>query len=755
MSSDITPERIRCAYETAKVALLAEMVSEPVAADDPVQKLLDTPVSEMRHWVGELSTSALSTATAVMALEQMRRQYVSAGRVVPEAWNRLIHGGIEWLIAHQNKDGGWGDTVKSISNISTTMLCHAVLHTVGQDFQPDPDRAVDADLKLDAPTCDRVRLESLTYAAAYIDRAGGVKAVIARYGKDRTFSVPILTHCALAGLVDWDDVISLPFELACIPARFYAAVRLPVVSYALPALIAIGQVRFHFRPSWNPLRRWLQRWAKPASLRVLERIQPPNGGFLEATPLTSFVTMSLAAMGLIDHPVTQRGIEFIVASARASSDPIHRVEGAAENDAEPRPHECGHYERVSWPIDTNLATWVTTLSINALGDDVPLDARPGLRAWLLRQQYRVVHPYTNAASGGWAWTDLPGGVPDGDDTPGAMLALMKMSGVKIKHDGGVSGGTWKSEAALNRAMEADVVDATKSDDLQRVASVDANALFAAASWLIALQNRDGGIPTFCRGWGTLPFDRSSPDLTAHVIRAQRTVMELSAGRWDEQRTRADWHGIRRIEFIDLIANVGNGLRFLEKAQRPDGSWLPLWFGNQQAPNDENPTYGTAKVLAAFQALGRMSDESAVRGARWLVENQNPDGGWGAGLGTPSSIEETALALEALLGQRSHHAPLDEPSAETARNDDQTSILPSERQGRSAPHAEREGYVEGDETAISLGLSWLIARVEDGRFREPSPIGFYFAKLWYFEALYPLIFTVAALRKAVGVEGRGP
>ena len=31
--------------------------------------------------------------------------------------------------------------------------------------------------------------------------------------------------------------------------------------------------------------------------------------------------------------------------------------------------------------------------------------------------------------------------------------------------------------------------------------------------------------------------------------------------------------------------------------------------------------------------------------------------------------------------------------------------------------------------------------------EPSPIGFYFAKLWYFERLYPLIFTVAALGRA--------
>lgn len=29
-----------------------------------------------------------------------------------------------------------------------------------------------------------------------------------------------------------------------------------------------------------------------------------------------------------------------------------------------------------------------------------------------------MHPYTQAASGGWAWSDLPGAVPDADDTGG-------------------------------------------------------------------------------------------------------------------------------------------------------------------------------------------------------------------------------------------------------------------------------------------------------------------------------------------------
>ena len=81
----------------------------------------------------------------------------------------------------------------------------------------------------------------------------------------------------------------------------------------------------------------------------------------------------------------------------------------------------------SWPIDTNLATWVTTLSINALaaaGELDQLDRKDELRDWLLKQQYKKRHPYTGADPGGWAWTDLPGGVPDADDTPGAILAML-------------------------------------------------------------------------------------------------------------------------------------------------------------------------------------------------------------------------------------------------------------------------------------------------------------------------------------------
>ena len=323
MKFDVSVNQLQKCYDVACQTLLAER-------------------NVHGHWTGELSTSALSTATAVMALEMVRRDDKA---VDASHFSTLIERGLRWLADHQNDDGGWGDTTKSISNISTTMLAHASLHAAGRDeFQ-----------------------QSQQAARQYIDRVGGVQAVLKRYGKDRTFSVPILTHCALAGLVDWQDVIALPFELACVPARLYKTVRLSVVSYALPALIAIGQIRFHHRKPRNPITRLLRRWAQEPSLKLLERIQPVNGGFLEAAPLTSFVTMSLAGMGLSGHRVARRGVQFLVDTVRDDG---------------------------SWPIDTNLATWLTTLSVNALANDLPDEDRPAIREWLLSQQYRQTHPYT-------------------------------------------------------------------------------------------------------------------------------------------------------------------------------------------------------------------------------------------------------------------------------------------------------------------------------------------------------------------------
>jgi len=47
-------------------------------------------------------------------------------------------------------------------------------------------------------------------------------------------------------------------------------------------------------------------------------------------------------------------------------------------------------------------------------------------------------------------------------------------------------------------------------------------------------------------------------------------------------------------------------------------------------------------------------------------------------------------------------------------------------------------------ALFRGTNWLVERIQTKLWVNPAPIGFYFAKLWYFEQLYPIIFTTGAL-----------
>ena len=97
----------------------------------------------------------------------------------------------------------------------------------------------------------------------------------------------------------------------------------------------------------------------------------------------------------------------------------------------------------------------------------------------------------------------------------------------------------------------------------------------------------------------------------------------------------------------------SGHRSSPRAQREDGSWVPLWFGNEADPNAENPTYGTARVVSALNSIspGRLPrfDHLTESGGLWLDTSQGSDGGWGGSSGVPPSVEETAISVEALAG----------------------------------------------------------------------------------------------------------
>jgi squalene-hopene/tetraprenyl-beta-curcumene cyclase len=448
--------------------------------------------------------------------------------------------------------------------------------------------------------------------------------------------------CGTLGDKPWQHVIALPFELAALPRTWFGAVGLPVVSYALPALIAIGYTRFKNAPPawWNPLR-WIRALTWSRIRPMLQTLQPSSGGYLEATPLTSFVTMALAGAGQLDHPCLPLAVEFLTRSMRDDG---------------------------SWPIDTNLATWGTTLAVRAqegsagtsilrsTAKDEP--ARSSVRTWLLNQQYRETHPFTNAPPGGWAWTDLPGGVPDADDTSSALIALKTLSA---------------------------------SDPELRHSSFVIRHCIPGITWLLDLQNRDGGMPTFCRGWGALPFDRSTPEITAHALLAWWT--------WHDELPPAIQNRI--------VAATRHALRYLQRVRTAENAWIPLWFGNEHTHDESNPVYGTAQVVHYLGENARLAAQARdliQSGLGYLITAQKADGSFGGDATTPPSIEETAVALHALSSSSSTQQ-------------------------------------------LASGIGWLLTATRHGTHFPTAPIGLYFARLWYHEQLYPVVWTLAALRAA--------
>jgi squalene-hopene/tetraprenyl-beta-curcumene cyclase len=559
------------------------------------------------YWDGRLSSSALGVAVAVTALYFYDKNENAS----------VIASGLNWLKQSINADGGFGDSPKSQSNVSTSLLCYAAVKVTSGEHSNER-LITQLSVYLNAQNID-VNSERL------------IQSILDFYQTDRTFSVPILTMCALSGVPSkeaFDSIPQLPFELSLLPRSFYSALNLSVVSYAIPALIAVGIAIFKHKRRQNPLVKLIRQTAVNKSLRLLREIQPESGGYLEAIPLTAFVCLCLIESGYRDLEVVRDGIAFLKRTQR---------------------------EDGSWPIDINLSTWVTTLAVKSVKNHPDLltsEDNQRLTNRLLAIQNKQVHPFNGTQPGGWGWTSHSGSVPDGDDTPGVILALL----------------------ALNQENPESV----------RI------AILEGCNWLRQLQNNDGGFPTFSRGWGKLPFDQSCSDLTGHGL--------LAVAKTDDVFQQA----LSKKEYPKFKKMFVKAAIYLRKNQSSEGSWLPLWFGNQQTTKHTNPVYGTARVVAYLNEtmktrLGQEYEHilklMIIDGCQFLTSVQNRDGSWGGARNVPGSIEETALAVTALV---------------------------------------QNGFHE----ECKSGINWLTEKTKsDGLIA--APIGLYFASLWYDEEMYPL------------------
>jgi len=570
------------------------------------------------YWEGTLSSSALGIAVAVAALH-----FYNAEENFTE-----ISGGLKWLENNINADGGFGDSPRSESNVSTSLLCYAAAKVTGANHNNS---------NLLAQLGNYLRSQKIEVNSEQL-----IQAILDFYKTDRTFSVPILTMCALCGVPGseaFDAIPQLPFELSLLPRSLYSALNLSVVSYAIPALIGVGIAIFRHKKRKNPLMRLIRQASVKKSLRLLRKIQPVSGGYLEAIPLTAFVSLCLIESGYRELEVVRDGIGFLKRTQR---------------------------EDGSWPIDIDLSTWVTTLAVKSMKNHPEILSekdKVSITDHLLAIQNKQVHPFNGTQPGGWGWTSYPGSVPDGDDTPGTVLALI----------------------SLNES---------NPDKIK-------NAVIDACNWLLDLQNNDGGFPTFSRGWGKLPFDQSCADLTGHSALSLAKTLHI----FRDSLSKSQFRRYQKAFVRSLI--------YLRRCQDETGFWLPLWFGNQLTSDHTNPVYGTARVTVYLNEtlnteIGK--DYEIVlklmirRGCEYLISVQNDDGSWGGAKNIQGSIEETALAVTALIQNGFH-----------------------------------------DE--CSNGLDWLDQKIKsDGL--VASPIGLYFASLWYDEEMYPLAAYLECLSASI-------
>ncbi len=528
------------------------------------------------HWVGTLSSSALATAMAIVALQLAD----------PARYRDRMQRGRRWLLQTQAADGGWGDAVVDAANINATSLALAALvYTAGADEDPT-----------DPPGLQRAR--------ARLDLFGGLAAV----GDPQrcTLSGPCRSVAALAGLMDWQRIKALRPEVILLPRQLRRTISTTFAAYLSLALLHTHQAP---RPL-NALPTY--RRASNRALDWLARAQGPNGSFEESAFLTAVIITGMLASGRRQLAWLPAAIDFVAASQR---------------------------EDGSWPIDRDLETFdtsLTVLALHELGAAIPRAERA--RDWLLARQLTAECFPTGAPPGGWAWA-MPSGWPDTDDTSYTVLALLAL-------------GLPANTPALRRG----------------------------AHWLEQMQNRDGSWSTFVRD-SSMPFDHACPYIIGHVLCALEACGRLA----------------RRPEVL------ARALTYLARVQRYDGSFGSVWFREAMAgtsavvealadcglahsdmarrarayllgSQNEDGGWaglrgqaGTAEETAwALMALLRCPmDEASQRalraGAGWLIAEQRADGTWTAApiglyysaMWYADSHYAVALPLRALARAQAH------------------------------------------------------------------------------------------------------
>ncbi len=146
------------------------------------------------------------------------------------------------------------------------------------------------------------------------------------------------------------------------------------------------------------------------------------------------------------------------------------------------------------------------------------------------------------------------------------------------------------------------------------------AIVRAVDWIITMQCKPGG-------WAAFDLDNDQDWLNAHPYGDLKAMIDPNTA----DVTARVLEMLGRLPDNLAADRRDRALTYLMQAQESDGSWFGRWGVNY--------IYGTSGVLAALSLVAPTYQSSINRGAKWLVQCQNPDGGWGE---TCASYQDASL-----------------------------------------------------------------------------------------------------------------
>ena len=520
-------------------------------------------------------------------------------------WGKLAN----FILSRQREDGSWGQYYQAPGDVSTSVECYFAL-------------------KLAGVSVDR---EEMRKAREFILSCGGVAKV-------RVFTKIWL---ALFDQWDWKGTPAMPPELMLLPTwspvniyEFSSWARATIV----PMLIILTHKPLKPVPDWAQIDE-LFPGGKEAADYSLPRPEGKLGWSQFFYRLDKLVRIYEAMpVKLMRGRATRKVARWIVSHQEA--------DGSWAGIQPPWVYSLIALKHLGYPLDHPVMrkglegfegfaieeedtcrvqacispVWDTGLVVVALLDSGLAPDHPAVQQatrWLVSKQIHTGGDWQvknrGAAPSGWAFEFDNDTYPDLDDAAEVIIAL--------------------SQASLPEGEEQ-----SRRDAIDR-----------GVRWLLSMQSKNGGWAAFDKDntksfLSKLPFtdfgetlDPPSADVTAHVIEM-----------------------LGKLGYPRDVDSLRQAYKYLKDEQEPEGPWFGRWGVNY--------IYGTGAVLPALEVIGEDMGQPYIRRAvDWLLECQNPDGGWGEVCGSyvdsslmgvgPSTASQTAWALMALIsaGEWDHQA----------------------------------------------------------------------------------------------------